>query len=353
MVTHAGVSPGIKHQEDPNRMPQNDPKPHFVQTHLTDATAVRAELQAGLLGTPAQIAPKFLYDSLGSRLFDAITELPEYYPTRTEAAIFAQHGAAMARHLSTGAVLIDLGAGSCAKAARLFPVLQPAGYVAVDISVDYLRDTLGALQQRHATLPMLGLGMDFSSSLKLGAAATDWLHTRDLQSAPRTVFYPGSSIGNFDPAQAQTLLRQAHALCLDGGAGSGLLIGVDLVKPTSLLEPAYDDALGVTAAFNRNLLLNVNRWLGSDFAPAQWQHKAFFNEVESRIEMHLQALQTQTVRWPGGQRQFSEGDGVHTESSYKWTPAGFETLLNEAGFGSVRMWSDDQNWFGVFAAVAS
>jgi dimethylhistidine N-methyltransferase len=212
---------------------------------------------------------------------------------------------------------------------------------------------LGALQQRHATLPMLGLGMDFSSSLKLGPAAADWLHTRDLQAAPRTVFYPGSSIGNFDPAQALTLLRQAHALCLEGGPGSGLLIGVDLVKPRAVLEPAYDDALGVTAAFNRNLLLNVNRWLGSDFAPAQWQHKAFFNEIESRIEMHLQALHTQTVRWPGGERQFVAGEGLHTESSYKWTPAAFETLLNEAGFGSVRMWSDEQDWFGVFAAVAS
>ncbi|HEX5737247.1 MAG TPA: L-histidine N(alpha)-methyltransferase [Hydrogenophaga sp.] len=334
-------------------MPQPDPKPHFVQTHLTDAAAVHVELQAGLQATPAHIAPKFLYDSLGSRLFDAITELPEYYPTRTEAAIFAQQGAAMAQHLPVGAVLIDLGAGSCAKAARLFPVLQPTGYVAVDISVDYLRDALGALQQRHATLPMLGLGMDFSSALQLGPAALDWLHTRDLLGAPRTVFYPGSSIGNFDPAQALTLLRQAHALCREGGPGSGLLIGVDLVKPTAVLEPAYDDALGVTAAFNRNLLLNVNRWLGSDFHPAQWQHVAYFNASESRIEMHLQALHTQTVRWPGGERQFAAGERLHTESSYKWTPAAFEALLNEAGFGSVRMWSDEREWFGVFAAVVS
>jgi len=334
-------------------MPQTDPKPHFVQTHLTDPSAVRAELQAGLLATPAHIAPKFLYDALGSRLFDAITELPEYYPTRTEAAIFAQHGADMARHLPADAVLIDLGAGSCAKAARLFPVMRPAGYVAVDISVDYLRDALGALQQRHASLPMLGLGMDFSSSLMLGPAAADWLHTRDLGAAPRTVFYPGSSIGNFDPDQALALLQQARTLCRAGGQGSGLLIGVDLVKPTAVLEPAYDDALGVTAAFNRNLLLNVNRWLGSDFAPAQWQHKAFFNEVESRIEMNLLAMQTQTVRWPGGERCFAAGEGLHTESSYKWKPATFEALLNKAGFGSVRMWTDERAWFGVFAAAAS
>jgi len=334
-------------------MPQTDPKPHFVQTHLTDPSAVRAELEAGLLANPTHIAPKFLYDALGSRLFDAITELPEYYPTRTEAAIFAQHGTDMARHLPAGAVLIDLGAGSCAKAARLFPVLQPAAYVAVDISVDYLRDALGALQQRHPSLPMLGLGMDFSSSLKLGPAAADWLHNRDLGAAPRTVFYPGSSIGNFDPDQALALLQQARTLCQAGGQGSGLLIGVDLVKPTAVLEPAYDDTLGVTAAFNRNLLLNVNRWLGSDFAPAQWQHKAFFNETDSRIEMHLLAMQTQTVRWPGGERRFAAGEGLHTESSCKWKPATFEALLNKAGFGAVRMWTDERAWFGVFAAVAT
>lgn len=334
-------------------MHPTDQRPHFVQTHLTDPDAVRAELRVGLLATPAQIAPKFLYDALGSRLFDAITELPEYYPTRTETAIFAQHGAAMARHLPAGSVLIDLGAGSCAKAARLFPVLQPAGYLAVDISVDYLRDALGALQQRHPSLSMLGLGMDFSASLAMGSAAADWLHTRDLQAAPRTVFYPGSSIGNFDPAQALALLRQAHALCREGGPGGGLLIGVDLVKPTAVLEPAYDDALGVTAAFNRNLLLNVNRWLGSDFAPAQWKHKAFFNADDSRIEMHLQALGVQTVRWPGGERRFAAGEGLHTENSYKWTPTAFESLLQEAGFGSVRRWSDQQEWFGVFAALAS
>ncbi len=333
-------------------MPQSAPVPHFVQTHLADPAAVRAELQAGLQATPAHIAPKFLYDALGSRLFDAITELPEYYPTRTEAAIFAQHGAAMAEHLPHGAVLIDLGAGSCAKAARLFPVLRPAGYVAVDISVDYLRDALGALQQRHPDLPMLGLGLDFSTSLQPGPQATDWLYTRGLQGAPRTVFYPGSSIGNFNPAQALALLRQAHALCRAGGPGGGLLIGVDLVKPAEALEPAYDDALGVTAAFNRNLLLNANRWLGSDFAPAQWRHVAFFNPAESRIEMHLQALQAQTVRWPGGERRFAQGERLHTENSHKWTPAAFEALLREAGFGAARAWTDAQGWFAVFGAQA-
>jgi L-histidine N-alpha-methyltransferase len=326
--------------------------PHFVQLHHPTPDAVHPELIAGLQEKPPRIAPKFLYDALGSRLFDAITELPEYYPTRTEAALFAQHGAEMARHLPDGAVMVDLGAGSCAKAARLFPVLQPAAYVAVDISVDYLRDTLAQLQQRHPDLPMLGLGMDFSARFALGSAASDWLDERALAEQPRLVFYPGSSIGNFTPPEALALLRHAHAVCAAGGPGGGLLIGVDRVKPAAVLEPAYDDALGVTAAFNRNLLLHVNRLLGSNFAPAAWQHVGLYNAAQSRIEMHLQATGPQTVRWPGGERVFADGERLHTENSYKWEPADFEALLNEAGFGTTRHWTDAKGWFSVFWASA-
>lgn len=326
--------------------------PHFVQIHQADTVAIRAELAAGLLSVPPQASPKFFYDALGSRLFDAITELAEYYPTRTEAAIFSGHGAAMAQRVPHGAVLVDLGAGSCAKAARLFPVLRPAAYVAVDISVDYLRETLSQLQQRHRGIPMLGLGMDFSSQLALPPAAGDWLERHDLADAPRCVFYPGSSIGNFSPPDALVLLRQAHALCAGGGAGGGVLIGVDRVKAKAVLEPAYDDALGVTAAFNRNLLLHVNVLLGSNFAPARWRHVAFFNEVASRIEMHLAADGAQTVRWPGGERRFADGERLHTENSYKWTPEAFEALLRDAGFGPATHWSDERGWFSVFWAPA-
>ncbi len=324
--------------------------PQFVQLHQTDAAALRAELAAGLLAPAAHIAPKYFYDALGSRLFDAITELTEYYPTRTEAAIFAAQGAAMAQRVAPGSVLIDLGAGSCAKAAGLFPVLQPGGYVAVDISVDYLRDALGQLQQRHPQRPMLGLGLDFSSALALPAPAADWLAAQGLAGAPRCVFYPGSSIGNFTPAEALVLLRQARAVCAAGGPGGGLLIGVDRVKDTAILEPAYDDPLGVTAAFNRNLLLHVNRLLGTDFAPARWRHVAFFNTAESRIEMHLQAEGAMTVRWPGGERVFADGERLHTENSYKWTPEAFEALLREAGFGPATHWTDARGWFSVFWA---
>jgi len=333
-------------------MTESTPIPHFVQLHHAEDATVRAELVAGLLQTPAQIAPKFLYDPLGSRLFDAITELPEYYPTRTEAAIFAQHGAAMARALPERAVLLDLGAGSCAKAARLFGPLQSAAYVAVDISVDYLREALQALQQRHPTLPMLGLGLDFSSSLQLGSEVSQWLVQHGVDRRPRVVFYPGSSIGNFVPEEALALLRQAHAACAQGGPGGGILIGVDRVKPAAVLEPAYDDALGVTAAFNRNLLLHVNRWLQADFAPAQWQHVAFYNAAASRIEMHLQARSEQTVRWAGGERHFVAGERLHTENACKWEPPAFEALLRQAGFGAATHWSDERGWFSLFWAPA-
>ncbi|MDP2015282.1 L-histidine N(alpha)-methyltransferase [Hydrogenophaga sp.] len=333
-------------------MPLQTEAPPFIQLHHEDRAALRAELVAGLLETPANIAPKFLYDALGSRLFDAITELPEYYPTRTEAAIFEQHGADMARVVPEGSILLDLGAGSCAKAARLFPVLRPAAYVAIDISVDYLRDTLQQLQRQHPALAMLGLGMDFSARFALGAEVADWLADGPAAQAPRVVFYPGSSIGNFNPDEALALLRQAHAVCCSGGSGGGLLIGVDRVKPKAVLEPAYDDALGVTAAFNRNLLLNVNRVLGADFAPAAWQHVGLFNTPLSRIEMHLEATVQQTVRWPGGGRVFVPGERLHTESSYKWQPDAFEALLQDAGFGQARHWSDAQGWFSVFWAPA-
>lgn len=326
--------------------------PHFVQLHQTDHATVRAELAAGLMAQPPHASPKFFYDALGSRLFDAITELVEYYPTRTESAIFAEHGAAMARCVPPGAVLIDLGAGSCAKAAGLFPVLRPAAYVAVDISVDYLRGAMGQLQQRHPGMPMLGLGMDFSVRLALPPSATDWWVRYDLGAAPRCVFYPGSSIGNFNRTEALALLSQARSVCAEGGPGGGLLVGVDRVKDKTILEPAYDDPLGVTAAFNRNLLLHVNRLLGTDFAPARWRHVGLYNEAASRIEMHLQSEGAQTVRWAGGERAFADGERLHTENSYKWQPADFEALLREAGFGPARHWTDARGWFSVFFAPA-
>jgi dimethylhistidine N-methyltransferase len=330
--------------------------PLFIQTHHINDAALRQDLIKGLQQVPASVSPKFFYDDLGSKLFTAITELAEYYPTRTEAAIFAAHGTSMAAHIPQQAVMLDLGAGCCTKASRLFPVLMPDAYVAVDIAVDFLRDTLTALAQQHPHLSMMGLGLDFSTTLELPGEAQAWLEQQQHGHKPKVVFYPGSSIGNFSPSHALRLLQQARDLCHgtkgQGSAGGGLLIGVDLVKPASVLEPAYDDNLGVTAAFNRNALLHINRILGSNFEPRLWQHVALFNTTESRIEMHLQSQIAQTVQWPGGHRAFQSGERIHTESSYKWTVESFEQLLKQAGFTPQQCWTDPQNWFGVFWASA-
>jgi L-histidine Nalpha-methyltransferase len=314
-------------------------KPRFIQTHQSDSHDERSAAIAGLMRTPADASPKYFYDRLGSHLFDAITELPEYYPTRTEAAIFAAHGAEMAQQIGGRSTFIDLGAGNCAKAASLLPLLDPARYVAVDISADYLRDALRRLQKEHHALDVVGVGMDFSHSPTLPSGV--------LSQEDRTVFfYPGSSIGNFTPDEAATFLAGIRAQV----HGGGLLIGVDLVKPKAVLEAAYDDALGVTAAFNLNLLRNLNRSVGTDFDPRQWRHVALFNEGASRIEMHLEARREVDVRWPNGRRWFREGERIHTEISCKYTVDSFAALLGRAGFQSNQCWTSADGWFAVFWA---
>ncbi len=320
----------------PHRAPR---KPRFIQIYRHDDAALKGELAAGLLAAQAALSPKFLYDALGSRLFEAITELAEYYPTRTEAAIFLRHGRDMAHVLGTGQTLVDLGAGNCAKAGRLFAVLQPARYVAVDISVDFLEQSLQGLQRAYPLMDMLGVGMDFSQALALPHETGD---------GPRTLFYAGSSIGNFTPTQALDFMQQARQAC----NGGSLLIGVDLLKADDLLVPAYDDDLGVTAAFNLNLLKHVNALLGSDFVVRDWQHVALFNRAESRIEMHLQARHALRVAWPGGERRFEAGQRIHTENSSKYRRADVEALLQQAGCADVTTWTDSRQWFAVFAAKA-
>ena len=322
--------------------------PQFIQLHFEDQVQIRTELLAGLQAKHAYTSPKYLYDALGSKLFEAITEVPEYYPTRTEAGIFTQHGHAMAAYIPQGAQLIDLGAGNCNKAASLFDRFQPSRYIAVDISVDFLRGSLDCLQRQYPDLDMFGVGMDFSESLALPTAVLD-------AQRPRVLFYPGSSIGNFTPSDALVFLTQAHGACGIHGnviSGSGILIGVDLVKETATLEAAYDDALGVTAAFNRNLLLHINRTAGTNFKVQDWQHVALYNEALSRIEMHLEANQDVALHWDGGKRSFQKSERIHTENSYKWTVEGFSDLMMQAGFKQPTVWTDDAAQFAVMWASA-
>ena len=300
--------------------------------------AVQAELIAGLSAPGAQISPKFLYDALGCKLFEAICELPEYYPTRTEAAIVARYGAELARVAGSGSTLIDLGAGNCAKAAALFPLLHPAQYVAVDISADFVRGAVERLQQRFPHIEMSALGLDFSSRLELPDT---------VRQEKRLFFYPGSSIGNFSPDEARAFLRRVRAQCDSEG---GLLIGIDLVKDHTVLDAAYDDALGVTAAFNLNLLRHVNGLIGADFDVRQWRHRGFFNAAESRIEMHLEAVEELTVFWQGGERRFSKGERIHTENSYKYRQSAAVGLLEQSGFKAVNVWTDPNEWFAFIYA---
>ena len=307
----------------------------FIQLYQPSDFQLRGEVSAGLLMNPAHVSPKYFYDALGSALFTAICQLPEYYLSRTEAAIFNASMPEIAATAGIGCTLIDLGAGNCAKAAELFAALQPAQYVAVDISVDFLRDAIGQLQQRFPNIKMTALGMDFSSTLQLPDV---------VPRNKRLFFYPGSSIGNFTPEEALAFFRRVRAAC-DGDGG--LLIGVDLIKNPAVLNAAYNDALGVTASFNLNLLLHLNKLLGADFDIHAWQHYSFYNTSQNRIEMHLQARHAHTVTWQGGERHFAKGERIHTENSYKYTPDNFVQLVQQSGLCVTRTWRDAHNGFMV------
>ena len=297
-----------------------------------------ADLVAGLLATPASVSPKYFYDARGSELFGDITHLPEYYPTRTEQQIMATHGSAMAQQIGPVGTVIEWGAGNCAKACQLCALLAPERFVALDISVDCLQAGAEQLQVRCPAVEVQALAADLTADLALPP---------DLPLERRLVFYPGSSIGNFDPPQALLLLQRMRAQL---GADGALLIGIDLVKPVQVLEAAYNDAAGVTAAFNRNLLRHANRLIGSDFDERDWAHHAFFNAERSRIEMHLQALRDVVVHWPGHTRRFARGETIHTENSHKFRLDSFRDLLAQAGFSRAQPWTDERSWYAVVLA---
>ncbi len=346
-------TPSVTANADDAQSKARQPGPRYQQArrttdapHLRNRRApggsrdARAELLEGLNARHAWIASKYFYNSLGSQLFDAITQLPEYYPTRTEAAIFARHADDIARVAGTGSTLIDLGAGNCEKAAGLFPALQPAEYVAVDISAAYLETALVRLRQRFPDIGMTGLGLDMSEGLALPDTVPD---------GRRLFFYPGSSIGNLTPADAAGFLADLRRQCRQQG---GLLIGVDLVKDKAVLDAAYDDVLGVTATFNLNVLNNVNAVLGSDFDVRDWRHCGFYNPTLSRVEMHVETRLEVEVRWPGGSRRFEAAERIHTENSYKYRLEDFAALLRRAGFRNTTAWTDRRKWFAVFYAGA-
>lgn len=317
-------------------------KSHEIPPGTSAAASARAgsDIAAGLLQSPAQISPKYFYNALGSKIFEAICLLDEYYLTRAEMSIYTAHGPAIAKAAGQGRVLIDIGAGNCGKAALLFPNLEPSQYVPVDISAAFLTNAVERLQALYPDIPMLPLGIDFTEGLNLPG---------QVKSRDRLVFYPGSSIGNFTPLQAAEFLTRIRRECADDGA---LLIGVDLVKAPEILEAAYDDALGITGAFNLNMLAHVNEILGSDFFIPDWRHRALFNAELSCVEMHLEARRVVSVSWPGGERHFAQGERIHTENSYKYTRRGFIDLLESCGFGEATCWTDAAQQFLVCYARA-
>jgi dimethylhistidine N-methyltransferase len=305
-----------------------------------DAKAELDALERGLLAPAASIAPKFFYDALGSTLYNAIVLTPEYYPTRTEAAIFEKFRTEIAAVIGTGKQFIDLGSGDSVKAEKWFTSLKPSRYVAVDISESAAREALARLAGNVDAPELAGLITDFSSVLDV---------TPVVQKQPTLFFYPGSSIGNFVPDDALWFLKQIRAHCSTNDCG--LLIGIDAKKDSARLDAAYDDALGVTAAFNLNTLRNVNRLLGSDFDVRDWQHRGFYNAAMGRIEMHLEAKEEVTVKVRGASRVFAKGERIHTENSYKYAPEQFRAMLVEAGFTAPKLWQDDAGDFSVFYAA--
>ena len=313
----------------------------IVDRSSGDAAGERERVIEGLLASPARIAPKYFYDALGCALYGAICQLPEYYPTRTEAAIFRDNRLEIAQALGQGRQFVDLGAGDCCKAEGWLPFVNPARYIAVDLAGPEIERALARMAPEFPEVEMIGVIADFGSGLPLD----DLLDAR-----PVTFFYPGSSIGNFTPQEAHAFLATIQALCATR-AGSGLLIGVDGKKAKDVLDAAYDDALGVTAAFNRNALLHLNSRFGFDFDLDGFVHRGFYNESQGRVEMHLEALRDQDVRIGGRTRRFKAGERIHTENSYKYRAEEFAGMLREAGFASVTHWSGaDQGYFVFFAS---
>lgn len=312
----------------------NAPIVHFYDL-MPPVVDMHQEVVDGLSHTPRTIPPKFFYDQRGSELFEAITDTPEYYITHTELELLEKHSKEMAGLLGKSCLLVELGSGSSRKIRLLLDALQPAAYVPVDISRDFLLDSAHSLAIDYPTVEVHATCADFSHRLELPKCCND------LQ---RAFFFPGSSIGNFEPPQATALLSYVAQIL---GYGGHLLIGVDLQKDHQLLNRAYNDNEGITAAFNLNLLSRMNRELGSDFDIDRFAHKAFYNSKAGRIEMHLVSRDRQQVQIDSHQFNFLQGDSIHTENSYKYTLYSFRKIAREAGFKTVKVWSDRNSLFSI------
>lgn len=309
-------------------------RPHLYRYPI-DPISATAEILESLQRPQKMLHPKFFYDAEGARLFDKITYLPSYYLSRAEQEILRRYSPAVSVYTGTDCVLIEPGSGTCDKVELLLPSLRPLAYVPIDIADDCLEDAALRLAGRFPWLECHAISADFSADFELPP---------DLPDGRRIAFYPGSSIGNFEPEAARDFLRSVRYMV---EADGGLLIGVDLKKPTWQLHSAYNDSQGITAAFNRNILNHVNRLTGSHIPVDTFDHLAFYEPHRGRIEMHLRSRYEQTIRIDRTDIHFDEGETIHTENSYKYTIPAFCELVESAGFQHRQTWCDADKLFSV------
>jgi dimethylhistidine N-methyltransferase len=315
----------------------------LADAHLPDEqTSVFArEAIEALSQHPKRLLPKYFYDATGSELFEAITRLPEYYPTRTELKILRERGGEIAKIIPENAALVEFGAGATTKVRLLLERCAFAAYVPVDISGDFLNAQADALRKDFPSLKIYPVAADFTAPFKLPDEIAD---------LPKVGFFPGSTIGNFEPHEACRFLRSAREIL---GQGAQMIIGTDLEKDERVLYDAYNDKAGVTARFNLNVLVRMNRELGGNFDVSGFTHRAIYNREQHRIEMHLISKRSQTVRMLGTSFTFRAGESIHTENSYKYSIERFAALARGSGWKVRESWTDDNGMFSVHAMTVS
>ena len=311
----------------------------FTTPVATDA-AFRADVLAGLAAPIPAVPARWLYDRRGSELFEEITRLPEYYPTRTEMGLLERHCGAIAGIVGSGDAVVEFGSGSSTKTPILLRAAAPAAYVPIDISGDFLRDSASALQAQFPDLPIHPVEADFTRPIELPA---------EVAELSKLGFFPGSTIGNLVARTAVDLLR---AMKQTLGEGSKLLIGMDRIKDLNILLRAYDDAAGVTAAFNLNLLHRINAELDGNIPVDAFRHRPIWNDPLSRIEMHLEAKRDVEFTVSGQSFAFRAGETIHTENSHKYGYRDSRLLLRAAGWGLIGEWTDEKEWFSIILAEA-
>jgi dimethylhistidine N-methyltransferase len=310
-----------------------------LQPKQAEVSTFEADVLAGFSATPKRLPAKYFYDGAGSRLFERITDLPEYYPTRSEMSILRDHASDVAKLIPEGAALVEFGSGSSKKARILLGALRPlAAYVPVDICGEMIEQEALDLRPDFPGLKVLPVTADITQNFVLPEPAK--------AAQVRVGFFPGSTIGNFEPHEAAAFLRNAGRIL---GVGATLIVGADLIKPVEVLNAAYNDAAGITAKFNLNLLVRINRELGGTFKLDTFEHHAFYNRERHRVEMHLASLKRQKVKVAGETIEFRAGETIHTENSYKYSVESLGALARGAGWQPAGVWTDERKYFSIQA----